>query len=279
MVRSEITGTGCPKLRGTDIALRSELKLAASLKSSTVKVANLVLHHAAILFKRRNRVNILRVASFTLILSLGAAAHADTTPRTLWASSSNVLIRNESGSFTNALNSQGGVIGGIDFGNDGLMYAVSAFTNELIRIDTQLSTVQVLGNLGLKFIEGDIAFDPRDNRLFGVGSVSLSGFASLFSVDLSSGQASNVEALPFMTRNTDGIAIDGQGIAWIIDNGSPPSGGGPFNTMLHRFDLDSGTLLSTSDLGINFGYTGGLDFDPRTGELFYASTIGDRVPD
>lgn len=216
----------------------------------------------------------MRYAAFLVIAVLAPIAQGEIAPRSLWVNQFNVLVRNDDGVRTDAINSAAGGLGGIDFGIDGFLYGVSAFSDRLIRVDTVTREVTNIGDLGLNFFEGDIGFDPRNGRLYGVGSVTNAGFSSFFSIDLITGVASDVEPLPFMTRNTDGLAIDANGVAWVIDNGSPPGSGPQQNTILHRIDLDTNTLLGSTDLGENLGFTGGLDFDPRTGELFYAAGDG-----
>ena len=202
----------------------------------------------------------------------GSVAVAGVSSPAVWASNSNIIFQNIDGVYTNGLNGGAGILGGIDLGSDGMLYGLSSFTERLIRVDPTTLAVTEIGELGTGFIEGDISFDPRTNQLYAIGSTSSANFASMYRVDLTTGEAVDIEMLPFSTRNTDGMAIDDDGVAWIMDNGSPS---GSQNSVLHRLDLDTGALIDSMDLGFNFGFTGGMDFDPVTGALYYMQGAGD----
>jgi len=162
----------------------------------------------------------------------------------------------------------------IEFDGSGTLYGLAQGTNPvLVRINALTGAFTTIGSgIGLlNFIsQGDLAFDPISNQLYGFNELDTttpSCCVQMFKIDTTTGLATVVGGgVDFAHSFIGGMSFDGAGNLWAI-NVNPTTG----NTLV-RFDKNTAAVLSEIPL-IGGTLTGGagMDFDPVTGTMFYAS--------
>lgn len=186
-------------------------------------------------------------------------------------------------------------IGGLEFAPDGTLYGISLTSSaRLYSIDPLGAGMVEIGPLGVNAFEGGLAFDPTNGTLFGVNAV-VSGAASLFTIDITTGAATIIGTIHNGAHDFNGLAFDGGGTLygidrltnalWKIDKQTPDgpgtqqvgSGLGPLVTV-----GDFGGMAVDTDLGLVYGYAEGsrtlFTVDLVTGLATMVQQLGPDAP-
>ncbi|MFN0135215.1 MAG: DUF6923 family protein [Phycisphaerae bacterium] len=162
---------------------------------------------------------------------------------------------------------------GLELGPDGFLYTVTTLgglptPNALYRINPYTGLTQMVGaGLGLNSVfEGDIAFDAA-GVLYGIGNRNSSQQNELFRINLNTGVAYDIVALPGIDRNISFLAFSG-GTLYGIDTTIAPG----TTTTLLAIDPTTGAVLSSRRIWPNLGSVGGMDDDPLSGILYVADS-------
>ncbi|MGP1273363.1 MAG: hypothetical protein ACTS22_08505 [Phycisphaerales bacterium] len=142
----------------------------------------------------------------------------------------------------------------------------------LVTIDLSTGATSLVGNVspfpsGAVASEGDIDFNPITGELFGV--TSNQGVSLLFTIDPATGANTEVGIPQIPGTDFSGMAFDNAGNLWVLDTGTDFDPATRAST-LRRISTADASILESIPLSVALGTTGGMDFDPNTGELYIA---------
>lgn len=172
-------------------------------------------------------------------------------------------------------------ITGLDFDSDGNLYAASSgqegvdHISNLLRIDPDSGALlefvgQIHTNaanvLGSTISIGDLAYNPLDNKLYGIDMPvqSTGGGGDIYTIDLGTGLATFVGATIWGTNA--GIAFDNTGTLFAL--GWDPDVGPFGQNMLFTLDTADASELSRVTVSLNDNLFTGLGINPATNEIF-----------
>lgn len=154
----------------------------------------------------------------------------------------------------------------------GLTTNASSPANSLVEINPQTGAAVIVGNTGLPFIvEGDLAFNPLNGMLYGVGDVG-SDFLhrNFFSINPQTGTASIISSLPNNQTDYSALAFDGLGNLYCIDDGATSTS----TAHLLRIDPATGAVLSNQLTNQHLGSAVGMAIDLNSGLAYVADGGG-----
>ncbi len=157
-------------------------------------------------------------------------------------------------------------LAGIEVDSDGTMYGLSTFggvpANTLFRINPTTGFATQVGWTGLNSIyEGDLALDPTSGHLYGAYDGS-GGNLKLFRINKSTGAATVVGPISIW-GDYSALGFDLAGNLFAVDT---------TDRWVRRLDKNSGQVLSSVALSGFYGsITAGMDVDPATGTMYFAS--------
>jgi len=159
--------------------------------------------------------------------------------------------------------SPGGTLWGLNQANLGL-YTINQSTGA----SNFVTTVTGLNAL----IEGDIAFSSS-GTLYAVYDVLASGAEDLFSINTSTGMATDIGAIiPFVIAGNDlsAMAFDASGNLWVYDDDA---------LKLYTVNTSTGAILTSVNVTVNgmsqfTGSVAGMSFNPANGTLYLATGEG-----
>ncbi len=156
---------------------------------------------------------------------------------------------------------------GIAFAPDGMLYGLTTGVgrpaNSLVTINSDTGAYTPIGFTGLPVVEGDLAFDPVSDVLFGIQSVPNN--RQLFSIDVATGAGTVVGDLGgLLDGDFSAMAFTPSGSLYILDSGvTAPS-------RLLTVDKSTAAIVNSVTLSVDLGFTSGMDFNPATGALYVA---------
>lgn len=140
--------------------------------------------------------------------------------------------------------------------------------NLLFSIDVATGQATGIGRLDptgvFQEFEGDLAFNPVTGALWGV-STSQNG-AAIFTIDKSTGLATQVSQYLAPNIDISGLTFDAAGNMYLLDTRYPTN---PGPAVLMRVDPLSGLALQSWTTSVTLGGTAGMVFGPG-GQLFVA---------
>ncbi len=129
----------------------------------------------------------------------------------------------------------------------------------LFRVNVATGASQLVGSTGLTgIVEGDLAVDPTDGRLYGLYVVSGSA-RRLFTMDPDTGTAELLT--DSLTGDPSAMAFDARGTLYAIDTSLQ---------RLFQVDKDSGFVMSSLNLSVTLGSAAGMIMDRATGTFYVA---------
>lgn len=151
---------------------------------------------------------------------------------------------------------------GITVGPFGEVYTIDAADGNLYTLDPNpynlFTFTSLIGNTGispLNLSEGDLDFDPITGQLFGISGDPISGDTQLFTVDITTGEATILDVIPAASiGDASALAFDDDGRLFVLDTGLD---------QLLEIDPETGDVLSTTALSTPLGETAGMDFRPN----------------
>lgn len=172
-------------------------------------------------------------------------------------------------------------ITGLDFDNDGNLWASSSgqegvdHISNLIRVDPdgggllefvgQIHT-NAANVLGSTIAIGDLAYNPADDKLYGIDMPvqSTGGGGDIYTIDLGTGLATFVGSTIWGTNA--GIAFDNTGTLFAL--GWDPNEGPFGQNMLFTLSTTDASELSRVAVSLNDNLFTGLGINPATNEIF-----------
>jgi PEP-CTERM motif len=167
---------------------------------------------------------------------------------------------------------------GIEFGAGGTLYGLSSEAasspNSLYSIDPSDGSATLIGSTGLSnILEGDLAFDPTTNTLWGAYDLATPNM-NFFTLNTTTGAATFAFGLTASFADYSAMAFDGAGNLFVLNTQSSTQ------DSLLKVDKTSGAVLDEillTDSGNAANLTnGGMDFDPVTGNM-YVTDGGTKV--
>ncbi len=147
----------------------------------------------------------------------------------------------------------------------GLTSDFSNPVSSLIRIDPTTGGVTVIGATGLPMlVEGDLAFNPLNGLLYGIGDGGVNGTQrNFFSINSMTGAATVIGNLG-STGDYSALAFDNTGVLWTVDSD------GLQNSRLIAINPLNAQVINTKMMNVNLGGAVGLTFQPGTGVAYLA---------
>jgi DNA-binding beta-propeller fold protein YncE len=155
----------------------------------------------------------------------------------------------------------------VAFAPDGTLYGLTTFAttppNALVRIDPESGAFTTVGSTGMPtLIEGDLAFHPSTNELYGIQDMSAGN--RLFRVDVSTGAATVIGDFGSSVRGHSDVSameFDGAGNLYAIDTAQQ---------LVYAVDLATARILRSAPLSVPLGGSAGLAYH-RDQETFYVA--------
>lgn len=153
---------------------------------------------------------------------------------------------------------------GISLGPDGMLYGLNAGGSATLhKIDPVSGSSVMVGITQKTFVtEGDIDFDPISGTLFAIQETDTGNDRALFTVDPSDATTVEVGVIS-VGGDLSAMAFDASGQLWVLDTAFS-------NDQLLMVDKTDGSVMSSVALSAPLGAVAGMDFDPKTGDLYVA---------
>jgi DNA-binding beta-propeller fold protein YncE len=149
----------------------------------------------------------------------------------------------------------------------GLTASAGTQQNSLVQINHLTGAGTVVGSTGLSTIfEGDLAFNPTNGSLYGIGSISGSN-VQLFQINVATGAATVIGNTPTVA-DYSALAFNSAGVLFAIDTGAAG------NSILSIMNPLTAGIISSITMNVNLGSTAGLTFDYATGTAYVADGNG-----
>lgn len=158
---------------------------------------------------------------------------------------------------------------GIEFGRGDVLYGLSNLVsqvhpNSLLIIDPATGASELVGATGLSAItEGDLAFDPTTETLYGLYDLPHTGERKLFTLDVASGRASVLPGTLVGDPSAAAFGLDGT--LYALDTGLQ---------QLLTIDKNTGNVVASTPLSRALGSVAGMDVHPVTGAFYVADGGG-----
>ncbi len=164
-------------------------------------------------------------------------------------------------------------LAGIAFAPDGMLYGLTTGVgrpaNSLVTINPDTGAYTPIGFTGFPIVEGDLAFDPISDVLFGIQSVPNN--RQLFSIDVATGAGTVVGDLGGLEDGDfSAMVFTPNGSLYILDSGVFLGTGEKTPTRLLTVDKSTAAIVNSVTLSVDLGYTSGMDVNPATGTLYVA---------
>ena len=206
------------------------------------------------------------LAALTALLLPGARARADVL---LGSSDTGSLydVNTSTGAATNPRSTGINSLVGIAFRSDGALFGLTTFggtpnPNALFSINPTTGASTLVGSTGLSNIfEGDLAFDPTSNTLYGLQNVPTAGVRDLFTINTSTGAASVVGDLNRPASDLSAMAFDVAGNLYVIDTA---------NRLLLSVNKSTAAVTNSVLMSTQLGDAAGMAFSPTTGAAYVA---------
>jgi DNA-binding beta-propeller fold protein YncE len=205
-------------------------------------------------------------AALTALLLPGASARADVLLGNSVAGSL-YDVNTSTGAATNARSTGINSLVGIAFRADGALFGLTTFggtpnPSALFSINPTTGASTLVGSTGLSSIfEGDLAFDPTSNTLYGLQNVPTVGLRELFTINTSTGAAAVVGDLNLPASDLSAMAFDAAGNLYVIDTGGK---------LLLRVNKSTAAVTNSVSMSTQLGNAAGMAFSPTTGAAYVA---------
>jgi DNA-binding beta-propeller fold protein YncE len=132
----------------------------------------------------------------------------------------------------------------------------------LFSINPTTGVSVLVGATGLSNIfEGDLAFDPTSNVLYGIQNVPSAGVRDLFRINTTTGAATVIGDMMQPASDLSAMAFDASGNLFVIDTQ---------NKLLLSVNKSTAAVTHSQLMNVQLGDTAGMAFSPSTGTAYVA---------